>query len=202
MTALKRTQRPAPDPAVEHAGLSSDEALVERICKGDPEPFDLLYQRYFARVYRFVDKRIANRADVEETVQEVFFNLFSSLGSFRGEAPFAAWVFGLTRRTIAARYKRKRAETVPLPTDEEESAGRLALSHQPHPDPHEAYECQEWLGRLDRAAREDLSEQQWRLFRLHHLEHRSIQDIATSLSTTEDAVKSNLYRARRLLLTR
>jgi RNA polymerase sigma-70 factor (ECF subfamily) len=191
-----------PDPAVGDARLFTDEALVEQICKGDPGPFDLLYQRYFARVYRFVDKRVSNRADVEETVQEVFFNLFSSLSSFRGEAPFAAWVFGLTRRTIAARYKRKRAETVPLPTDEEESAGRLALSHQRHPDPHEAYECQEWLRQLDRTAREDLSEQQWQLFRLHHLEHRSIQEIATTLATTEDAVKSHLYRARRLLLTR
>lgn len=202
MAARSRRQQLTPEPAVEDMHLLTDEALVERVCKGNPRPFDVLYERYFARVYRFVDKRISNRADVEETVQEVFFNLFSSLPSFRGEAPFAAWVFGLSRRTIAARFKRKRAQTVPLPSDEDDAADRMALSLQRHPDPHQVYECQEWLGQLDRTARENLSDQQWRLFRLHHLEHRSIQEIATSLSTTEDAVKSHLYRARRILLTR
>ena len=82
---------------------------------GDCAAFDALYRRYFTRIYRFLDRRLNNRADVEETVQEVFINLFSSLDGFRGEAPFAAWVFGLTRRTLANRFKRKRAATVPLP---------------------------------------------------------------------------------------
>jgi DNA-directed RNA polymerase specialized sigma24 family protein len=36
---------------------------------------------------------------------------------------------------------------------------------------------------------------------MHHLHHRSIADIAVALDKSEDAVKSNLYRARRLLLT-
>jgi DNA-directed RNA polymerase specialized sigma24 family protein len=36
----------------------------------------------------------------------------------------------------------------------------------------------------------------------HHLQHQSIQDIARDLCKSEDAVKSNLYRARKLLLAR
>ena len=30
-----------------------------------------------------------------------------SLASFRGDAPFAAWVLGVARRTVAGRFKRK-----------------------------------------------------------------------------------------------
>ena len=179
-----------------------DEALVARIRRGELEHFDLLYERYYPRVYRFLDRRLPSRADTEETVQEVFINLFASLDGFRGEAPFAAWVFGLTRRTLAGRFKRKRVPTVPLADDEEEQPAALAASAARAPDPHAAYECQERLERLRRALREDLSDEQWTFFRLHHLENHSIQDIARTCAKSQDAVKSHLYRARKLLLAR
>lgn len=180
----------------------SDEALVDRIRSGDVAQFDVLYARYFNRVYRFLDRRLPSRADTEETVQEVFVNLFASLHGFRGEAPFAAWVFGLTRRTLASRFKRKRPQTVPLVDDDEEHASHLTSAVATTPGPHEVYELRERLGRMNEAVHSELSEEQWRLFRLHHLENRSIQEIARSTAKSEDAVKSHLYRARKLLLAR
>lgn len=178
--------------------LPTDEELVARVGEGDSVPFELLYERYFPRVFRFVGRRVGNRADTEEIVQEVFFNLFSSLHSFRGDAPFAAWVFGLTRRTIASRFKRKRPETVPIPSDDEPMDASVSMAATPH----ENYELTERLSRLSAAADRDLSEEQWRLFRLHHLEDRSIEEIAGMVAKSEDSVKSHLYRARRLLLAR
>ena len=93
---------------------SGDDELIARVRAGDEAAFETLYERYLPRVYPFVSKRVQNRADTEEIVQEVFINIFSSIGSFRDEAPFAAWVLGLTRRTIANRFKKKRHATVPL----------------------------------------------------------------------------------------
>lgn len=177
---------------------ASDETLVELVVAGDRAPFEVLYARYFTRVYRFVDRRVSNRADAEEIVQEVFFNLFSSLHSFRGDAPFAAWVFGLTRRTIASRFKRKRHDMVPIPEDEQ----RLGRAGHSGSSPHDDYECAERLDRLSEAARRDLSPEQWQLFRMHHLEDRSIQEIAGVVAKSENSVKSHLYRARRALLAR
>ncbi len=69
----------------------SDQQLIEHITAGDKAAFDVLYERYFPRVFSFVNKRLGNRADTEEIVQEVFINVFSSLGSYRGEAPFPPW---------------------------------------------------------------------------------------------------------------
>lgn len=179
-----------------------DEVLVARVAQGERAAFDLLYERYYPRVYRFVDRRLGNRADVEETVQEVFFHLFSSIPSFRGDAPFAAWVFGVTRRTLASRFKRRRLDAVPLGDDEPDGLDPLASSLQREPDPHQVYEYNERLARLDAAVEHDLSPEQWQLFQLHHLENRSIQEIARDTHKSEDAVKSHLYRARRLLLAR
>ncbi len=181
----------------------AERELVERVTAGDQAAFEVLYERYFPRVYRFVSRRLGNRADAEETAQETFINVLSSIESYRGEAPFAAWVLGVTRRTLAGRFKKKRHPTVPLEGREEPDSIHLLRSalHR-EPTPLEHYECGERLSQLDHAVRHQLSEEQRRLFVLHHLRHRSIQDIARTLHKSEDAVKSNLYRARKLLLTR
>jgi RNA polymerase sigma-70 factor (ECF subfamily) len=175
----------------------ADEILVERIRSGERDAFGELYERYFTRIFHFVARRLRNRADTEETVQEVFVNVFASIDSFRGEAPFGAWVFGLTRRTVAGRFKKRMPNLVPLGDDEAEG-GAHGVAREP--DPLESYEYTERLARLEEAVATDLSEEQRQLFQLHHIEHRSIQEIAHLLSKSEDAVKSHLYRARKVLL--
>ncbi|MBW2272027.1 MAG: RNA polymerase sigma factor [Deltaproteobacteria bacterium] len=179
-----------------------DEVLVDQVRLGNRGAFDLLYQRYFKRIYYFVDRRLDNRADTEETVQEVFCNVFTSIDGYRGEAPFAAWVFGLTRRTIATRFKKKRAPTVPLTEEggEPYSADNSGTSN--HPSPLESYEYRERVTNMETMLRERLNPEQQTLFHLHHIEDRSISDIARTLDKSENAVKSNLYRTRKILLAR
>jgi RNA polymerase sigma-70 factor (ECF subfamily) len=187
------------------SSLDVDVALVDRIREGDREAFDELYGRYFKRIYAFLDKRLRNRADTEETTQEVFINVFSSIDSFRGEAPFAAWIFGLTRRTLASRFKRKRHPTVPLADeDEERIGGSLSTSTSPTatPDPLANYEMSERAEHLLHALEHELSPSQRRVFEMHHLQSVSIAEIARTLSKSEDSIKSSLYRSRKLLLAR
>lgn len=183
--------------------LVTDEQLVELIRGGDRDAFETLYRRFFPRIYRFVQRRMGNRADVEETVQEIFIAAFSSLGAYRGDAPFGAWVFGLSRRTIANRFKRKRAELVPWSDSDVALADAASALREDAggPDPHAVYERSERLAQLDSAA-QNLSPSQWEFFRLHHLEDVPIEDIARRGGLTRDAVKSHLYRARKLLLSR
>jgi len=176
----------------------SDSTIIDRVRKGDREAFELLYERYFTRIYRFIGRRMGVRADVEETTQEVFIAVFSSLESFRGEAPFSAWIYGVTRRVIASRFKRKRHPMVPLLEEDSESNTAHASTR---PTPLEEYECQERIEELTAAA-EKLSAEQKELFRMHHIDDQSISEIAAQMSKSEDAVKSNLYRTRKVLLPR
>jgi RNA polymerase sigma-70 factor (ECF subfamily) len=186
---------------VESISAPDDHELVARVRERDEAAFEILYQRYLPRIYSFVSRRVPNRADSEEIVQEVFINIFSSIGSFRGEAPFAAWALGLTRRTIANRFKKRRHATVPLELDEDADTIDLAVpTLRREPTPHDLYECAERISQLEATATRDLTPEQRQLFEMHHLRHRPIHEIARELDKTEDSVKSNLYRARQLLL--
>jgi RNA polymerase sigma-70 factor (ECF subfamily) len=180
----------------------TEEELIDRILVGDRDAFERIYERYLPRVFSFVHKRLGNRADTEETVQEVFFHVFSCLASYRKEAHFAAWVLGIARRTVANRFKKKRHPTVPLEQEEPESVDLALPLIGAVPTPHESYECRERVAQLQATAARELSAEQRLLFELHHLQHHPITDIAVLLDKSEDAIKSNLYRARRLLLAR
>jgi RNA polymerase sigma-70 factor (ECF subfamily) len=192
---------PSGSPARRQRNAESDEMLVDRVRSGDRAAFDEIYSRYFKRVFAFLDKRLRNRADTEETTQEVFISIFSSLDSFRGDAPFAAWIFGLTRRTLAARFRRKRHPTVPLfEENEDQSFSSLTAGGVPEASPLEHYEVNERASQLNHVLEHEVSAEQRQLFEMHHLQSVPIAKIAQTLSKSEDSVKSNLYRTRKLLL--
>jgi len=183
--------------------IPRDASLVTRIEAGEREAFEVLYERYFGRIYGFVARRLRNRADVEDTVQEVFASIFASLGSYRGEAPFPAWALGVARRVVASRFKKKRPSTVSLDVEAPSESVHLTMPFlQRAPTPLEHYECRERIGQLQSAASRRLSQEQRELFERHHLHHQSITELAANLRKSEDAVKSNLYRARKMLLAR
>ena len=187
-------------PQVSHAELLDDKELVERLRSGDEQAFDELYERYFKRITHYVARRIDNRADAEETVQEVFINVFASIESYRGDAPFVAWIFGLTRRTVASCFKRKRHPTVPIEEDEAPSAAAHPAAPSLVPTPDQVYDFTERAVQLETNVAERLSADQRALFVLHHLEERPISEIAQRLGKSEDSIKSSLYRTRKLLL--
>jgi DNA-directed RNA polymerase specialized sigma24 family protein len=66
--------------------------------------------------------------------------------------------------------------------------------------PLDNYECRERILQLEATAARRLNREQRQMFELHHLHHRSIADIAAQMDKSKDAVKSNLYRARKALL--
>ena len=60
----------------------------------------------------------------------------------------------------------------------------------------------ERVAHLSRSLECDVTPEQRQLFELHHLQSMPIAEIARTLSKSEDSIKSNLYRTRKLLLAR
>ena len=187
-------------PDIDDVHSLSDEDLVALIADGDHDAFSNLYERYFKRIFHFVNRRLNNTADVEETVQDVFINVFSSIDSYRREAPFGAWIFGVTRRTIASRFKKKRHPTVPLDDSDSDSITADQGASPAAPTAIETIEYKERVTTINRLVQNRLSAEQQVLFDLHHVQDKPIQEIAQTLNRSENAIKSNLYRARKILL--
>jgi RNA polymerase sigma-70 factor, ECF subfamily len=172
---------------------SSDSELVAHILSGSREHFELLYEAYFPRVYRFALKRLGDAAEAEDVAQEVFFTVFNVLGSYQGTAPLLVWVFGITRNTVNRRFRRKR---VPIESLDAPEAREVAGSS---PSADRALDARRMLRLCEEAIERDLTPLQRRIFHLKHLRRQSIRTIARALGKSEDAIKANLYRMRMAL---
>lgn len=172
---------------------SSDRELVVSILAGSAEHFELLYETYFPRVYRFALKRLGDPGEAEDVTQEVFFNVFSALDSFQGRSSLLVWIFGITRNTVNRRFRRARPRLEPL----DEASAREALTADADPD--ETADARRMLVRCEAVIENELTPLQRRIFHLKHLRCQPIRAIALALGKSEDAIKANLYRIRRAI---
>ena len=175
------------------APWASDQEFVEQILKGDREAFELLYETYFRRIYRFALRRLGDAGEAEDVAQEVFLTVIKVLPSFQGTSSLLVWMFGITRNKVNRRFRGRRARLESL----DEGEGSELAAEQPSTD--QAVEARRMLNRCEAVIENDLTPLQRRIFHLKHLRQQSIRTIATALGKSEDAIKANLYRMRRAL---
>lgn len=172
---------------------SSDDEIVQQILNGSAAAFDLLYNSYFPRVYRFALKRLGDPGEAEDVTQEVFFTVYNCLASFKGNSSLLVWIFGITRNTVNRRFRRVRPPMESL----DSGNGTEVAAREPLPD--HTVDVRRVLSRCEEVIERDLTPLQRRIFHLKHLRRQPIRTIAEALGKSEDAIKANLYRMRRTI---
>lgn len=174
--------------------LASDERLVEGIQAGSEPHFNILYDRYFRRVFAFVFSRVRDRADAEEITQESFTAVFRSIASYSGRSTPLAWIYGIAKNTVNNHLRRARAQH-----ERVEAAGSEATSSEWASTPIDDLEMRQLLLRMDQRLR-SVTRWQAEAFWLRHVEDLSIEQIASQMERSNDAIRSSLYRVKRLLV--
>jgi RNA polymerase sigma-70 factor (ECF subfamily) len=174
----------------------SDQELVARIVEGSEDDFNILYNRYFKKVYNFTYQKLRDHGDTEELVQEIFYCVFTSLKGFEGRSTLLSWIYGITKNNINNYFRRNRQPQIYL--EEMESTGLRTVRATSAYGPDFHFEMKEAVNTFDRAL-STLSESQYQMFMMRHLEDLSIDEIASRTRKSKDSVKSNLYRIKKLL---
>lgn len=174
-----------------------DLELVQAIQAGDEAAFTVLYERYFERVHNFAYGRLRNRADAEEVAQETFVCVFRSLPSFAGRSSLLSWIYGITKNTVNNHIRRNRAQEHRIEKAEGELVRNAYSLDSCSPEEHARFRrCADAaLASLD-----DVSRWQAEVFALRHFENLPIQEIADRMSRSNDAIRSSLYRVKKLIV--
>ncbi|MBM4384272.1 MAG: sigma-70 family RNA polymerase sigma factor [Deltaproteobacteria bacterium] len=174
-----------------------DEALFDGLRAGSEAHFNVLYDRYFARIYSYLALRVRSRADAEELTQEVFTAVFRSASGYGDSSSPLSWIYGIARNTALSYVRRQQAESA---KEERMLRGVAVLPASP-----------EWTFTPEERVREErlsaeierrmgtLAPCQLDAFRLRHLEDLTIEEISRRTQRSADAVRSGLYRAKRML---
>src|SRR5262245_7785389 len=85
----------------------SDSNLITRSRNGDSNAFAELYRRYLTPVYRFIFRRVGSDiALAEDLTSQVFLEVLDGLAGYRERGKFVAWLFTITRRRLADRFRK------------------------------------------------------------------------------------------------
>lgn len=93
------------------SGLRDDRAIVEAVLGGDREMFRWLVDRESAAVVRACHRVLGDLHDAEDAAQEAFVTAYRSLGSWRGDGPFGAWLTRIAVRIAVRQAGKRRAVT-------------------------------------------------------------------------------------------
>ncbi len=175
----------------------TDEALLARVCTGSEEHFDVLYERYFQRIYSFVYVRVRNHADAEELTQETFTVVFRSSEGWAGRSTPLAWIYGVAKNTVYNHLRRHRVHDQRV---EQAGPGILASDSALWACTPEDHLEMSRYARAIHTRLEGVASWQAEAFLLRHVHNLSIQEISQRTDRSGDAIRSGLYRVKRLLL--
>ena len=165
----------------------SDEELANLSQKGDSDAFNLLANRYWHRIHRFL-LPMFDHASAADVTQQTLLRAYHKIHLFNHQHSFAPWLFTIARRVAinVGKKESRREETSLIDqtlSDVAEENGNNLI--QP----------------LWKLALEILNEKSYQAMRLHYVEDLSISEIARVMNRTETGIKVILFRSRQRLST-
>lgn len=166
--------------------------LVVAAQAGNRMAFRDLFRRHRTDVARVVFRVIGPSADLEDVIQEVFFQVHRSLQAFKGQSKFSTWLHRVAVNVALQHIRKKRASlpqaTVSDVPDAPDGDGRAS--------PLAAALSGERLAAVYRVL-ELLSEKKRVVFVLHDLQGVPAGEIAKTLQTNVLTVRTRLFYARK-----
>jgi RNA polymerase sigma factor (sigma-70 family) len=187
------------------AVLERSEQTLEAGAGSGPQDVAQAFASQQARLQRFVRSRIGDSADVEDIVQEVFYELTAADRLMQPIGQLAAWLLRVARNRIIDRFrKRERERRVMVSLDEHEAeADRLleTLALPEHSGPDADYARAALADSLEEALSELPSEQR-AVFVAHEIDGRSFKELAAASGVSINTLLSRKHAAVRSLRAR
>lgn len=169
-----------------------DAELMRRVVAKDRQAFEVLYHRYYARLFGYVVKFLKRRELVEEVVNDVMLIVWTNAGRFNQTSRVSSWIFGIAYHRVL-----KALGNVTLSPPE---LSPEALGLRQADDPEDAMHRQELRHTLGRAL-QALSPEHRAVIELTFYHGLTYQEIAEIVDCPVNTVKTRMFHARRRLET-
>lgn len=173
-----------------------DQALVERVQRGDKSAFDILVRKYQHKVIKLVSRYVKDQHEVFDVAQEAFIKAYRALPKFRGDSAFYTWMYRIAINT-AKNYLVAQGRRIPNvdieAQDAEQIEGATALKEYATPESMlRKEEIQETVFKTIENLPDDLRT----AITLREIEGLSYEEIATAMDCPVGTVRSRIFRAR------
>ncbi len=175
--------------------LNPEEAVwVSQAQQGDRKAFTKIVEAYQRPVYNVCYRMLGNAAEAEDAAQEVFIRSFFKLDTYDSKRKFSSWLFSIASHYAIDLLRKRRIQVVSwddlppwrwLPSDNSPQPEEAMLEDEATQEVHAL------LNTLPADYRAAVILKYW-----HNMPY---EEIAQTLDTTVSAIKSKLFRARKML---
>ncbi|MCO4784169.1 MAG: sigma-70 family RNA polymerase sigma factor [Candidatus Cloacimonetes bacterium] len=175
----------------------SDEELVRIFNDGDNSVYEILFKRYYKKVYSLCYRFCNGDSNLaEETTQETFIQVYQSLGRFKFNSSFYTWLYRVTFNTCSIAIKKAaRLRSGPIGNHERTIQGSDST------EPSVSILKKEKNSQVSQAVA-DLPEDQKQVMILGPIMGHSYQEISDIIGESITVIKGRLFRARQNFKTK
>jgi RNA polymerase sigma factor (sigma-70 family) len=167
---------------------SSETELIEACIKGKTRSQRELYDTFAGKIYAVCFRYAKNEEDAKDLLQETFVKVFNNLKMYKGEGSFEGWIRKIAVNTAIRHYQKttKAIDKYDIETTNE------AHVHADIESTISAREIMDVIAQLPDGYRI--------VFNMYAIEGYSHKEIGEELDITESSSRSQLTRARKMLV--
>lgn len=180
-------------PPAQPPDITDESALVRGAAQGDRDAFAALVRRYQRQIFGLALRFLGNPDPARDAAQEIFVKAFVAIDRADPEREFGPWLMTIARNHLRDRLRRRRVRKGDLAdTEPDELIARLPTRT---PDIEASLGTRQETLALEQALQE-LPEHYREVVVLHHLQGRSVKEIAGIIGRPEGTVMTWLFRGR------
>lgn len=104
----------------------SDEELVLRCCRNDPQAQEELFKRFSAKMLGVCMRYASSREEAEDALQEGFIKVFRKIESFRSQGSLEGWVKRIMINTSLDHFRKNKELRFNMDIESHDFAGSVA----------------------------------------------------------------------------
>ena len=166
----------------------TDDELMGRGARGDPQAFRRLVERWERPVHAFLERMTGSPDDAMDLTQETFVRMCRSASRYRPTGRFKSWLFRIAGNLARSRLQRRKILRW-LPLTHEHAAAAAS-----DPDPSDILADREEQ-RIVQEAIARLPERQRQALVLKQFQDMRYQEIADAMGSSVSSVQMLLHRA-------
>lgn len=82
--------------------------LIQLLCERNEFAFKQLVEQYKNKIYSTILNILQDRAEAEDSTQDVFIQVFESIGSFKKESSLSTWIYTIAVRKAFDKLRRQK----------------------------------------------------------------------------------------------